>query len=58
MEKPLVSDKSYLGKIITKYQTNELGAKAQVNAIVPVLKRWAGSYFKEAIYSGSIAKDP
>src|SRR5210317_2063854 len=56
MEKPLVSDKSYLVKIITKYQTNELGAKAKVNAIVPILKRWAGSYFKEEIYTGSIAK--
>ena len=56
MERPLVSGEAYLNKIITKYETNELGARAQVNAIVPILKRWAGSYFKEAIYSGSIAK--
>ena len=51
-----MSGEAYLNKIITKYQTNEFGAKAKVNAIVPILKRWAGSYFKEAIYSGSIAK--
>ena len=45
-----------MNKIITKYQTNELEAKVQVNTIVPILKQWAGSYFKEAIYSGSTAK--
>ena len=49
-------DETYLNKIITKYQSNELGAKVQVNTIAPILKQWAGSHFKEAIYSGSIAK--
>ncbi len=49
-------DETYLKKIITKYQSNELGAKVHVNTISPIIKRWAGSYFNEAIYSGSIAK--
>jgi hypothetical protein len=51
-----VPDETYLNKIITKYQSDEMAAKVQVNTIVPILKRWAGSHFKEAIYSGSIAK--
>mgnify|MGYP006128259479 CR=1 FL=1 len=49
-------DETYLKKIITKYQSNELVAKVHVNTISPIIKRWAGSYFNEAIYSGSIAK--
>ena len=50
-------DETYLKKIITKYQSNELVAKVHVNTISPIIKRWAGRYFNEAIYSGSIAKD-
>lgn len=46
----------YLKKIIAKYVINEAGVKAQVIAIHPTIKRWAGEYLNEAIYSGSIAK--
>lgn len=46
----------YLNSIIAKYTINEMGVKAQVEAIYPTIKAWAGSYLNEAIYSGSIAK--
>ena len=49
-------DETYLKKIITKYHRNELGARVHVNTLSPIIKHWAGSYFNEAIYSGSIAK--
>lgn len=51
-----MSSDFYLSSVIAKYTVNETGAKAQVQAIYPVVQRWAGSYLLEAIYSGSIAK--
>lgn len=46
----------YLNQIIRKYLINESGVKTHVVSIYPVIKRWAGEYLLEAIYSGSIAK--
>jgi len=47
---------AYLYGVLAKYTVNEVGAKAQVQAVYPVIQKWAGSYLLEAIYSGSIAK--
>jgi hypothetical protein len=46
----------YLTKIISKYQINEEGVKAQVTLLYPTIQRWGNEYLLEAIYSGSIAK--
>ncbi len=51
-----MSADNYLNEIIRKYRVNEAGVKARVGAIYPTIKRWAGQYLAEAIYSGSIAK--
>lgn len=51
-----MSADSYLAGVLAKYTVNEAGAKAQAQAIYPVVEKWAGSYLLEAIYSGSIAK--
>src|SRR3989304_1771745 len=51
-----MSADAYLYGVLAKYTVNEVGAKAQVQAVYPVIQKWAGSYLLEAIYSGSIAK--
>lgn len=47
---------SYLESIIKKYAINEDGVKSHVETIYPAIKRLAGTYIDESIYSGSIAK--
>ena len=46
----------YLQGIISKYSVNVQGAKVAANLLIPVIKRWAGSYLIETVFSGSFAK--
>jgi hypothetical protein len=51
-----VTADDYLRSIIDKYQVNKPAVEARVEFIKPTIKRWAGQYLFEVIYSGSIAK--
>jgi hypothetical protein len=47
---------TYLSGVLAKYAPNSAGVQTQVNAIWPVIQKWAGQYLLEGIYSGSMAK--
>jgi len=46
----------YLSQVLVKYTVTTAGVEAQVNAMWPVVQKWAGSYLMEGIYSGSMQK--
>lgn len=46
----------YLQQVISRYRSDEFGARNQVQAVYPLVQNWANQYLVDGFYSGSIAR--